>query len=197
MKAIVKTAAVIAFMFTTVVSMAKETKSYLVKTTNAKSLVFKLDNLKEEKTTVKLLDANLNIIFSENLSGKTDDYVKNFDFKNLESGVYFLKAESDLKTTKYIIHVRIKDVVVVDKKEINKPLFSIKGDKLYVTLINEDLKNIDFLVYNGANELVFEETLKDFNIQKVFDFENAYVAGDYTVIVKDAEGKYNKFIIEN
>ncbi len=195
MKAILKLTAIFAFMFTTVVSMASETKSSLLETPNSKNLVFRLNNI-STKTIVQLLDSDSNIIYSEKLSGKSD-YAKNFDFKNLKSGVYFLEAESDSKITKYVIRIDNNDVHVVDTKEINKPLFNKKDNALHVTLLNKSLKDVDILVYNSDNELVYKETSTGFNVQKVFNFSNAYETS-YTVVVEDSNNTYyNEVVIEN
>jgi len=194
MKAILKSTVVIAFMFATVVSMAKEKKSYSLVTVKDENLIFRLENISEE-TTIKLLDSDSNVIYSEKLVGQSD-YAKNFDFKNLESGVYFLKAENILTSTEYIINIKNDDVTIVDEKVINKPFFNRTEGKLYVTLLNESLENVDVIVYNVDGDLVFEETSKELKIQKIFNFEKAY--GDkFTVLVKDNNSSYyNEFVIE-
>lgn len=195
MKAILKSTAVIAFMFATVVSMAKETKSYSLVTVKAKNLIFRLDNVSDE-TTIKLLDSDSNVIYSEKLE-RQSDYAKNFDFKNLESGVYFLKAESILKTTEFIINIKNDVVEIVDEKVINKPIFYKKENKLKIVLLNKSLENVDILIYDNESNLLFEETTKEFKIQKDFNFGNVY-GNSYTVVVKDSnDSYYNEFVIEN
>jgi hypothetical protein len=193
MKTILKLSAIVAFMFTSAVGMANEEKLSIVADESAKSLVFKLEG-QSGQTSVKIVDANQNIIFSESFK-KEGDYNKKFDFKYLESGVYSLKMENDLKVIEYTLNVMDDTLKVVDRKESAKPVFRAKGDKVFLNLLNLGQKDVAIKVYDSSYRVVYSETLTDtLLVEKAFNFESAK-KDSYTVVVKDNNNTYYKDII--
>ncbi len=193
MKTILKLSAIVAFMFTSAVGMANEEKLSLIADENAKSLVFKLEG-QSGQTSVKIVDANNNIIFSESVK-KEGDYVKKFDFKTLESGVYSLKMENDLKVIVYTLDVKEDTLKVIDRKESSKPVFRAKGDKIFLNLLNLEQKDVAIKVYDSNYRVVYSETLTDtLLVEKAFNFESAK-KDSYTVVVRDNNNTYYKDII--
>ena len=65
------------------------------------------------------------------------------------------------------------------------PVFTKKGNKLFLNLLNLDQEKVTIKVVDGEGRVVFIETLKgDLVIEKAFIFENAF-ENEYTVFVID------------
>ena len=94
MKTNLKFTAMIALMFTTVVGMAREPKLSLISNGESKSLVVELDT-QHDKTFLKIIDEDQNIIFSEKVSETS--YSKKFDLNELESGSYYFEVDNAVK----------------------------------------------------------------------------------------------------
>ena len=76
MKAILKFTLTMAFMFTTVVGMAKGPKLYVIGAKNAQSLVFTLEK-ENNGAFIKFMDAKNNVIYAERIKDQKD-YTKKF-----------------------------------------------------------------------------------------------------------------------
>ncbi|WP_076456650.1 hypothetical protein [Zobellia uliginosa] len=194
MKKVVRTAAMIALLFSTTVGLANEPKLSVVPNENVKSFVYELDT-QSGSTTIKFIDAEQNVIFFEKV--EKGAYAKKFDLSNLEDGLYFFKSEDELKTISYTISIVGSDVKVIDRKENSKPVFRVKEGMVYLNLLNLDKKNVNIQVYDSSNRLVFSEKREgEMTIEKAFDFTKAY-SGDYTVVVRDSKETYYKEISVN
>ncbi|MDO6518831.1 hypothetical protein [Zobellia uliginosa] len=194
MKKVVRTAAMIALLFSTTVGLASEPKLSVVPNENVKSFVYELDT-QSGSTTIKFIDAEQNVIFFEKV--EKGAYAKKFDLSNLEDGLYFFKSEDDLKTISYTISIEGSDVKVIDRKENSKPVFRVKEGMVYLNLLNLDKKSVNIQVYDSSNRLVFSEKREgEMTIEKAFDFTKAY-SGDYTVVVRDSKETYYKEISVN
>ncbi len=192
MKKVLKFTATVAFMFVAAISMANEPELYLVPNEGAKSMIFKLDS-PSEKTTLVLKDEQQEVIFSETLK-KRVEYIKRFDLSLLDSGVYSMKVEDDLKVIRYEVVVTNESLSISDKKESPKPVFRIKGNKMYLNLLNLDREKVFIKVYDGDARLIFSEKLTDqMIIEKAFNFEKAHI-DNYRVTVEDSKSIYSKSI---
>lgn len=196
MKTIFKISAMVAMMFTTVVSSAKETKHSLVAVKDAKSFVFRMDVVQPEGTTVKLVDMHEAIIYDESVSGE-GMYRKKFDLAGLEGGIYYLKIEDFQKVIEYTLKVGDKEVAVIKVDEDNKPIFKKKGDKVYVNLLNLNKKNVEIKVFDSNNRVVYSEEMSGkVLVEKAINFEQA-VKDSYTVVVKHDNETYYEEVVVN
>ncbi len=194
MKTIMKFAAIVAFMLTTVVSMAKEPKLNLVVNNETRSLVFVLDT-QSEKTKIKFLDEQNNILYSDNVSDEM--YAKKFDLKKLENGNYFFTMENSLKSMIYTISVKDEAVNITESKEIHKPFFRKSNGTVYLNLLNLKQDNVEIKVFDSDSRLVYGQVVTNESIiEKVFNFKTAQ-ADDYTVVVKNSNGTYYENIVVN
>lgn len=192
MRKTLKFTAVVAFMFVTLISSANEFKSSVVTGGNGKGLTFKLDAIAEE-TEIKLINEDNVVLYSETIS-KHVEYLKRFDFQNLEDGVYTMEVEDSLKLITYTISLKDNQTVVLDEKAKSKPVFRTKGEVVYLNLLNLDEKSVTVEVYDNADRIVFSEELGDeMIIEKAFNFTKAF-KGQYTVIVKKSENTYYESI---
>ena len=194
MKTNLKFTAMIAFMFITVVGLAKEPKVSLLTEGQSKSLIVALDS-KNNKTILKIIDENQNIIFSEKIS--VNSYTKKFDLDKLENGSYLFELDDSLRTLTYTISVENEEVKILRRIENNKPIFRKIGAKLYLNLLNLDSKDVEIKVFDSDNRTLFSEVVENENIvSKAFNFETAH-KDHYTIVVKDGENTYYEDIVVN
>ncbi|WP_299163949.1 hypothetical protein [uncultured Eudoraea sp.] len=194
MKTNLKFTAMIAFMFITAVGLAKEPKVSLLTEGQSKSLIVALDS-KNNKTILKIIDENQNIIFSEKIS--VNSYTKKFDLDKLENGSYLFELDDSLRTLTYTIRVENEEVKILRRIENNKPIFRKIGAKLYLNLLNLDSKDVEIKVFDSDNRTLFSEVVENENIvSKAFNFETAR-KDHYTIVVKDGENTYYEDIVVN
>ena len=187
MKTIMKFTAIVAFILTTVVSMAKEPKLSIVSENDIKSLVFELDSQSKE-TLVQFMDANDKILYSESLDNEV--YLKKFNLKKLKDGFYYLLADDSIRSILYEILLEGDEVKIVERKENAKPVFRTLGDKIFLNLLNLEKKDVEIKVYDSQNRVVYKETLRDqMLVEKAFNFEKAY-NDNYTLVIKDGSDIY-------
>lgn len=192
MKTIMKFAAIVAFMLTTVVSMAKEPKLSIVSENDIKSLVFELDSQSKE-TTVQVMDANEHVIYSESISDKV--YIKKFNLKMLEDGVYYILAEDAMKSIVYKISLKGNVVKIVDRKENTKPVFRTLEDRVFLNLLNLQKEKVEIKVFDSFDRMVFKQDIKDaMLVEKAFNFKKA-LADTYTIVVKNNNEVYYKNVV--
>lgn len=187
MKKVLRSAAMIALMFGALTINANEGKLSLFNKGTTKSVVFELDS-KAGDTTIKLFDANSNVIYFENIEKLT--YSKRFDLKSLKDGVYFFSSEDALKTVTYTINVDKSNVTIPDKVEDTKPVFRKKEDIVYLNFLNLAKGDVKIEVFDSSNRLVFSEKWKDtMIIEKAINFKKAYI-DSYTIVVKEGGKAY-------
>jgi hypothetical protein len=194
MKTIMKFTAIVAFMLTTTVGMAKEPKLNLIVNNETRSLVFVLETQSEE-TKIKFLDDQNNILYSENVSDEV--YSKRFDLKKLENGIYFFTMENALKSITYTLSVEDEVSSIIESNEVLKPFFRKSDHMIYLNLLNLQKDEVEIKVYDGNLGLVFEQDLtSETIIEKAFNFKSAS-ADDYTIVVKNSNGTYYENIVVN
>lgn len=194
MKTNLKFTAMIALMFTAAVGLAKEPKLSLMTEGPTKSLIVELDS-QYEKSIIKIIDEDQNIIFSEKISEKL--YAKKFDLNELENGSYFIELDNALRTLVYPILVKNKEVRILKRSENTKPVFRLKGDKLFINLLNLDGEVVKIKVYDSYNRTLFNEVIENERVvTKVFNFE--YADEDrYMVAIKDGANTYFEEVVIN
>jgi hypothetical protein len=194
MKTNLKFTTMIALMFTIVVGLAKEPKLSLVTNGQSKSLVVELDT-QHDKTFLKIIDEEQNIIFSEQIS--ENSYTKKFDLNELENGSYYFELDDSLRTLVYPISVENKEVKILKRIENTKPVFRKKGEMLFLNLLNLDSEDVQIKVFDSNNRTLFKEVIKNETvITKAFNFESAY-EDHYTVVVKEGKNIYYEDIVIN
>lgn len=192
MKTIMKFTTIVAFMLTTVVSMAKEPKLSIVSENNNKSLVFELDSQSKE-TTVQVMDANEHVIYSESISDKV--YIKKFNLKMLEDGVYYILAEDAMRAIVYKISLKGNVVKITERNENSKPVFRTLEDRVFLKLLNLDKDKVEIKVFDSFDRIVFRQDIEDaMLVEKAFNFEKT-LADTYTILVKNNNEVYYKNVV--
>ncbi|WP_298480905.1 hypothetical protein [uncultured Maribacter sp.] len=192
MKAVLKMTTVIAFMFVAAISMAKEPKLVLTAYSDAKMLVLELENV-AKATSIEFKDAQNNIIYSESVSKLL--YSRKFNLKNLNSGIYYFETENEMKSIVYSIKIEGDEVIILDKKEVNKPFFRKVENHISFNLLNLDKQEVKITVNDESNRVVFNESIMDkLIVEKSFDFSDAF-KGEYVVSVTVNGKNYKENLI--
>ena len=193
MKSILKFIAVIAILFSTSVSLAKEPTLFFTNSEDSRSMIFRLDAPSRE-TAIRFFDSLGNTIYSEK-TGEVLTYGKKFDLKKLAGGLYFLEVEDAFKEIVYTIKVSKSDVRIVEKDEKLKPVFRKKGNKLFLNLLNLKESDVEIKVLDSSNRVLFQEVIKgEMVVEKAINFEKAF-DDSYTVVVKNGSETYYENVL--
>jgi hypothetical protein len=154
---------------------------------------FSLDLIKEEGKTVSfslkeitkidlsIYDINDGLIYQEKVTSE-DNINRTYDLTALPDGIYFLKAESDLKISKYKIEVvGNKAKLSADAiSEMYKPVLVNKNGIVTVNILNLKKAPVTVVIYNADQTEVYNETLAaELYVGKIFDLSSAQ-RGKYT-----------------
>lgn len=154
---------------------------------------FSLDLIKEEGKTVSfslkeikkidlsIYDINEALIYQEKVVSE-DHINRTYDLTALPDGIYFLKAESDLKVTKYKIEVvGNKAKLSADAiSEIYKPVLVNKNGIVTVNILNLKKAPVTVAIYNSDQTEVYNEVLgATLYVGKIFNLSSVQ-GGKYT-----------------
>ncbi len=193
MKAILKFTTVAAFLLMVSIGKAEESKSDLFVEKEEKSMVFKLD-AQVGKAILRFADANGTLIFSESIAQKIE-YSKKFDLNNLDQGEYTFSIDDKLKKVTYTLELTRNEVRIIKKKEVAKPVFRKKEDRVFLNLLNLDGDKVTVKVVDSRDRVLFKEVFEgEMLIEKAFNFEEAY-KGRYTVVVSDSNSTYYETMV--
>lgn len=194
MKNIVKITTVVAFMLATVAGMAREPKLNSLSVGKAKSVVLTMD-ASSIGMKIKLMDADLNVIYSEKISKGL--FSKKLNLKDLTDGVYFLSADDNLKNYSYTIVLENNNVKIVDATENVKPFFRKTNNLILMNYLNLDKSKLSIKIFDAENRTLFSHEEEDKMIyEKAFNFKDAF-PGVYTLTVKSAGKKYTENFVVN
>jgi dipeptidyl aminopeptidase/acylaminoacyl peptidase len=133
-------------------------------------------NLKEtKKIDLSIYDTNDGLIYQEKVTSE-ENISRTYDLTALPDGIYFLKAESDLKISKYKIEVvGNKAKLSADAiSEVYKPVLVNKNGMVTVNILNLEKTPVTVAIYNSEENEVYNETLAaELYVGKKFDLTNA------------------------
>lgn len=194
MKNILKITTVVAFMFATVAGMAREPKLNLLTAGKAKSVVLTME-ASSVGVQIKMMDADLNVIYSEKMSEGV--FSKKLNFKDLADGVYFLSADDSLKNYSYTIVLEKNNVKIVDADEDIKPFFRKTSNMIFMNYLNLDKSKMSIKIFDAESRTVFSQEVTDeLIVEKAFNFTDAF-PGVYTVSVKSDGKMYTEEFVVN
>ncbi len=146
---------------------------------DGKTVSFSLKEIK--KIDLSIYDTNDSLIYQEKVTSE-DNINRTYDLTALPDGIYFLKAESDLKISKYKIEVvGNKAKLSADAiSEVYKPVLVNKNGIVTVNILNLENTPVTVAIYNSEENQVYNETLTaDLYVGKIFDLTSAQ-NGKYT-----------------
>lgn len=192
MKTTLKFSVMLTLVLGTMVTKANEIKLNLVTLDSEKSLVFNLGKVTKD-TDVQLLDSYNNIIYDHEVA-KNTSLKQKFNFSQLEEGTYTLNVTDDIKVVSYMISIDNQSVAILDKKEMIKPAFRVKDNRVFINLMNIAKEEVQILVFDEFNRVLHSEIINgQIIVEKAINFTKAY-KGTYNVVVKNKNGSHQKFI---
>ncbi|WP_299324722.1 hypothetical protein [Maribacter sp. Asnod2-G09] len=194
MKNLVKFTTVVAFMLATVAGMAREPKLNLLSAGKAKSVVLTMD-ASINGVQVKLMDSDLNVIYSEKMT--EGQFSKKLNLKDLVDGVYYLSADDNMTAYSYTIVLDNDNVKIVESDEEIKPFFRKTDNMIFMNYLNLDRADMSIKIYDTESRTVFtQEVADELIVEKAFNFTDAF-PGTYTVTVKSAGKTYTEEFVVN
>jgi hypothetical protein len=184
---------VVVFMLGTLVNYADDKKVNSVFNATKTKIVFK-GVKKGQRLAVK--DKNGIILHSEKVN-KEGNFVKVFDFSELNDGNYTLELDKDYQII--VKSIKIKDSKVFfnknAKKIIFKPVIRNKENRLMISKIAFEEKDLEVLLYYN-DEKIYSEVVKGGAIvNRVYKLDKE-IKGNYTVVIKNNGRNYiNEFKI--
>jgi len=170
MKKLLKFSLMLAVVLTTAGMYANTADfSLIVKKETGKTVRFALNTT--EEIGLSIYDQDNVLVHSENISGGAH-YNRIYNLNALPKGVYFLEADTDLKTVRYEITIGNNSAVLSDKPtaEVYKP--TLVHDKKLVTLsiLNFDAAPVKVAIYNNDGEELYNGNFEgSVNFFKKFD----------------------------
>ena len=198
MNALLKSAFLIGFFCTSASLMSKDKDfSLSFKNTEAKTISFEV--LNAQNISLVIYNDTYGELFSEKLE-KENNVTKSYDLKDLNSGTYYLVAESDQKIEKYKINISNTNTVEIEKTpfaEIFKPEYTIAGNKAKLHL--SGLKNsatISVSDFSGNVYYSATKTAADGALEMTFDL-NPKTSDRYVITVEEMGNVFNKIVTLN
>ncbi|MFC7347241.1 hypothetical protein ACFQO9_10975 [Chryseobacterium zhengzhouense] len=195
MKKVFQSALLIGFLSISSTAMSKEKDfSLSFGKTEAETVNFELSNAKN--VSVAVYNDFYGELFSETFDNSSS-VNKSYNFKDLDSGIYYLVLESQQKIEKYKITVASDKKVMIEKtpvSEVIKPEFLVDGNK--VKLLLSGLKgDAKITVSDFDNTIYYSETKSSDNGELSINFDLSKKTADHYVISVEENGKiFNKVI---
>lgn len=152
--------------------------------------------LNAQNVSVSIYSDQYGELLSENLNSDKN-VAKSYNFKDLDSGIYYLIVESDQKIEKYKINVDVDKKVLIEKEpvsEILKPEFSVNGNmvKLHVSGVRDTAK---ISVTDFEDNVYYDTTKSAINGELELTFDLNKKTADKYIITVEVDGKvFNKII---
>ncbi|MET3535750.1 hypothetical protein [Chryseobacterium limigenitum] len=198
MNKLLKSAFLVGSLFISASLMSKDRDfSLSIKTTEAKTISF--DVLNGKNISLVIYNDAYGELFSEKLESE-NNVTKSYDLKDLESGTYYLVAESDQKIEKYKINISYNNKVEIEKtpfSEINKPEYIISGNMAQLHL--SGLKNSATIsVSDFAGNVYYNTTKNTANgeLNMTFDLDPK-TSDRYIISVEEKGNVFNKIVTLN
>ncbi|MCX8523333.1 hypothetical protein OF897_05300 [Chryseobacterium formosus] len=195
MKKVFKSVLLIGFLSISATAMSKEKDfSLSFGKTEAETVNFEVSNAKNVSVVI------YNDFYGELFSDTFEDYnsvSKSYNFKDLDSGVYYLVLESQQKIEKYKIKVYSDKKIEIEKEpvsEIFKPEFVVDGNK--VKLLLSGVKTTAKISVTDFEDTIYYNATKSATngeIELTFDFSKK-TADQYIITVEENGKVFNKII---
>jgi hypothetical protein len=195
MKKVLQSVLMIGFLSLSVNAMSKD-KDFSLSFGKAESETVNFRVSNAQNVSVVIYNDFYGELFSENFSD-LNSVNKSYNFKDLDSGIYYLIVESDQKIEKYKINVDSDKKVLIEKEpvsEIIKPEFSISGNmvKLHISGVKNDAK---MLVTDFEDIVYYDATKSATNGELELTFDLSKKTADKYIITIEVDGKvFNKIV---
>lgn len=190
MKNLLKIGFVAGFTFFSTLAFAKDNDNLVsLETVTTSTINVGLENAKN--VSLYVYSENEGEIYSEEINKTV--YNKDFNFKNLASGTYYLVAESDFKVEKYKIIIKNGEVLL-DKtpvEQLDKPEYNVEGNVVNLRMNNLKGK-VKISVYDLSDYVYYNEVQAPEDGKLNINFDLNPEASDVYVIRVEKNGEVYK-----
>lgn len=195
MKKLLKLSLVLAVVLTTAGMHASTADfSLIVKKETGKTVRFALNTT--EEIALSIYDQDNVLVHSENISGKTN-LNRIYNLNALPKGVYFLEAETELKTVRYEITIGNDSAVLSGKPtaEVYKPTLVHNKKLVTLSILNFDAAPVKVAIYNTDGEELYAGNFEgSVNFFRKFDLSE-FPADKYTFDITYNGRNFTKTVI--
>ncbi|MBK6285651.1 MAG: hypothetical protein IPF54_25980 [Draconibacterium sp.] len=156
---------------------------------NADQAIVSVTNEKPALFEMSIETNKGDLIYYKQTTKASTEYIKTYDFANLQNGLYVLKLKVNDTRVLREFEVSNKKIIVGDSKMKYDPYFSFKDNILKFSYLNFEQEKFNVSIYN-EDELFFNKKLgKDFAIQEGFNLSKLE-KGNYKVILSSLSNEY-------
>ena len=147
------------------------------------TILLSIDKLSSD-IKINLTDKYGYSLYSENVKAEKDQFRKRISVEALPNGIYKLEIEDNLQVVS--LSIKIEDNKIVGNEignELNfKPVVYKKGENIYISQFTLEKEPLKVVIYNGEDEVVFEETLTGkVDLGRIYSFQKS---GEYTLALE-------------
>ena len=149
-----------------------------------------LSNTSNTNSELTIEDASGDVLYYKESNISDEVYSKKFDFKNLPDGDYKITAKNNSNEKILYFTVRDNKISVKNDAALNEPFVEIRDNVLKVSLLNNTLNNINFIVSNEDGEVYRKSLGSNFNINAGFSLAKLE-SGNYAINITDGDKTYS------
>jgi hypothetical protein len=157
----------------------------------SESATVKISNTQLSTFDIKVTDEDGRTIFTKQTQSPSKDYIRQYDFSQLENGIYFLTVKAEKTTNESKISVKNGEIELIGERKMLEPYFNFEDEELKMTFLNFSSEESTFIVYDDKrNELYSKKLSADFNIQHGLDMSNL-PKGAYEIVLSTDSNLYD------
>jgi len=157
----------------------------------SESATVKISNTQLSTFDIKVTDEDGRTIFTKQTQSPSKDYIRQYDFSQLENGIYFLTVKAENTTNETKFSVKNGTIELIGERKMLEPYFNFEDDKLKMTFLNFSTEESTLIVYDdNRNELYSKKLSADFNIQHGLDMSNL-PKGAYEIVLSTDSNLYD------
>lgn len=198
MNKILKSAFLVGFLSISASAMSKD-KDFSLSFGTASEKTVNFEVLNAKNISLVIYNDAYGELFSEKV--ETENHVaKSYDLKDLNTGTYYLVAESDQKIEKYKINISNTNTLEIEKtpfSEINKPEYIISGNvaKLHLSGVKNNA-TISISDFAGNSYYNATKNAENGELDMTFDL-NPKNSDKYIISVEEMGNVFNKIVTLN
>jgi hypothetical protein len=154
-------------------------------TTENKVTPVEISSVRFSQFEIALTDEFGKSIYLDKTKAPVNKYKKNYNFENLEDGVYWFSVKVDNESTLNKLNVKDGKVTILEERKSVTPHFNEVDRMLKISFLNPQKENVKLFVYDRAKTLLAEASLgNEFAIHRAVDLSKLKF-GDYEVVISN------------
>lgn len=170
-------------LFTTSFAFASGGLKVDMGTTDNKLTSVEISSVKISQIEIALQDAFGNNIYFDKSKAPVNSYKKNYNFDNLENGIYWFSVKIDNESKLNKLQVKNGKVDIMEERKSITPHFNVDESLLKISFLNPQKENVKLYVYDSSKNLLAEANLgNEFAIHEAVDLSKLRF-GNYDVVI--------------